>query len=52
MPTQEESGLVVLEYESSLSNVAGYADPANKRKRVPGGLYTHYSANDKAMIGK
>lgn len=52
MNTLEELGLGVSEYESSLSNVADHADPANKGRRGPQGLYTHYSAKDKAVIGK
>lgn len=52
MPTLEESGLGVLEYESSLSNVADHADPENKGRRGPQGSHTHYSAKDKAVIGK
>ena len=41
MPTLEESGLGVLEYELSLSNIADHADPENKGRRGPQGSYTH-----------
>lgn len=48
---QEQSGLGIPEYVSAL-NVADHADPANKGRRGPRHSYTHYSAKDKAVIGK
>ena len=52
MPTHEESGLGMAEYESTLSRVADHADPAAKKRRGQRGSYAHYSTKDKANIGK
>ena len=52
MPTFEESGLGMVEYESTLTIVTDLADPAPTTKRRLQGMYTHYLAKDRVCIGK
>ena len=52
MPTQEETGLGVVEYESTLTSLSDLADPTTSTKRRQRGTYTHYQAKDRAKIGK
>ena len=52
MPTQEESGLGAIQYESTVNSVAELADPAAAKKRKPRGSYVHYNPKERARIGK
>ena len=52
MPTQEESGLGIVEYNSTMSSVSELCDPTTTKKRRQRGTYTHYTPSDRAKIGK
>ena len=52
MPTQEDSGLGAVEYESAMNSVSDLCDPTTSKKRRQRGTYTHYTPSDRAKIGK
>ena len=52
MPTLEESGLGVVEYDLIVSTVSELSDPGTRKKRQKRGTYTHYKGKDRARIGK
>ena len=52
-PTQEDSGLGIVEYNSALSSVSDSCDPTtSSKRRRQRGTYTHYMPSDCAKIGK
>ena len=52
MPTLEELGLGVVEYDSTVSTVSEISDPGARKKRQKHGTYTHYKGKDHARIGE
>ena len=57
IPTPEdlESGLEAVEYEHTMSSVSDLSDPwptATNQKRRQRGTYTHYTASNRAKMGK
>ena len=52
MPTQEDSGLGIVENNSAMSSVSDLCDPTTTKKRRQRGTYTNYTPSDRAKIGK